>query len=168
MKSEWDSDVWEGPIRVAMGYPRGGWVQMAILATPRLKSVVVICSDVFNPFGGLKSFLKEISENDLPTSLTIEEEGPEKILTAYPSDIGEDCVEFIITDFDWRNLEDDRNSALLRCRIKRLDLVASFAQEITRWLEDGYDVNEFGGRYTDEPRPPEFDLRQLGFHDLCP
>jgi hypothetical protein len=57
-----------------------------------------------------------------------------------------------------------RSSALLKCRIPRLDLVAAFGLEVTRWLRSDYKVSEFGGRdeYGDGP---ECDLRQLWFDD---
>ena len=89
----------EGPIRVALGHPAAGWVRMAILCVTWQQSVVISCSDVYNPFGSLKWFVKQLAENELPASFMIEEEGPDTTLWAFASNLGDDQVEFFITDF---------------------------------------------------------------------
>ena len=152
----------EGAIRVALGHPSAGWVQMVILCVTWQQSVVISCSDVYNPFGSLKWFIKQLAANELPASFTIEEEGPDTTLWAFTSEHGDDLVEFYITDSDLMTLEQCRSSALLKCRLPRLDLASAFGMEVTQWLRTLYQVREFGGNYGigDEP---ECDLRQLWF-----
>ena len=154
----------EAPIRVALGHPANGWVQMAILCVTWQQSVVISCSDVYNPFGSLKWFLNQLIDNNLPASFTIEEEGPDTTLWAFPSDRGDDLVEFYVTDSDLMTLEQCRTKALLKCSIPRLDLVAAFGVEVTHWLRTLYKVSEFGGRSGNDDGP-ECDLRQLWFAD---
>jgi hypothetical protein len=53
-----------GSVRVALGHARAGWVQMAILCATWQQSVVISCSDVYNPFGSLKWFLNQLIDNN--------------------------------------------------------------------------------------------------------
>ena len=153
-----------GPIRVALGHPSAGWVQMAILCVTWQQSVVISCSDVYNPFGSLNWFIRQLLANELPVSITIEEEGPDTTLWAFASEQGDDLVEFYITDSDLMTVEQCRSKALLKCRTPRLDLASAFGMEVTQWLRTLYKVREFGGRYGTEDGP-ECDLRQLWFED---
>lgn len=154
----------ESPIRVALGHPPDGWVQMAILCVTWQQSVVISCSDVYNPFGRLKWFLKQLIDNTLPASFTIEEEGPDTTLWALPSDRGDDMVEFYITDSNLITLEECRTTAMLKCTTARRDLIAAFGIEVTMWLKTLYKVSEFGGR-EGTVDGPDCDLRQLWFDD---
>jgi len=151
-----------GLIRVALGHPAAGWVQMAILCTTWQQSVVISCSDVYNPFGSLKWFLKQLVDNDLPASFTIEEEGPDTTLWAFASEQGDDLVEFFVTDSDLMTHQQCRSSALLKCRLPRLDLVAAFGIEVIQWLKTLYKLREFGGR-DGNVDGPDCDLCQLWF-----
>jgi hypothetical protein len=134
-----------GKLRVALGYPNHGWVLMALLATPYNQSVVIHCSDVFEPFTGMVWWLTRIANADLPVELEIDEEGRFKHLIAQATDAA-DVIEFRVTDGE--------NQTLMRCRLDRTALLREFSRSLRAWLRDQYDRAKFR---------PGVDLRSLNF-----
>jgi hypothetical protein len=142
-------------VYVALGDTSSGWVQVVIMTTERFQHAVVFASDVYNPFPDLKKFLSQVQRNQLPAHVTINEERTEKTIVVRPVNERRGYVEFaVLASGDADSLDD----VLLKCQVKRSDLVASFDRGIARWLDDGYDANKFGGGYGDEPA---CDVRKL-------
>ncbi|MBF0517178.1 MAG: hypothetical protein HQK97_08685 [Nitrospirae bacterium] len=60
-----------------------GWIDFIVDIDN--KHLTINCSEVFSPFNMLVKWIVAIEEMNIPISITIDEEGSEKVLSAYPS-----------------------------------------------------------------------------------
>ena len=133
---------------VAFGYPRNGWVQMAVMADAS-NATTVLCSDVYPPFSALLAWLHCLVEGNLPAEFTIDEESGLVTLRAQASPLGQHAVEFTLVEHDGSaplGATDlgSKAETVLRCHTDRVALAAEFARRLQRWLNEDYDRNEFG------------------------
>lgn len=114
----WRLPFWNGRVTVAFSYAKSGWIQMALMATPFCKSVVVHCSDVFDPFPAMQMWLEKIARKELPADWEIDEEETMVLLRARAEPDG--CVDFQV----WSNLyaDDEENKRDNVSDLKHVDL----------------------------------------------
>lgn len=85
------------PISLSLEKCRAGWIPM--IFSSRTSWVKIDASDCFDPFQDMINWLCKIASHDLPASITIDEEGIEKILRAEKAN--DRYIKFSITDFDY-------------------------------------------------------------------
>jgi len=168
---EWTSPMWQDRVRIALGYPRNGWVLLAIMTAAFNQHVVIHCSDVFCPFQDIHSWLSKIHAEDLPAQVAIHEEGHWKTLLATRYELDEDAIEFYIFDSPLANVAEDRpDDPLLRCRTNRLQFVKDVAEELQRWIRDDSSPKDYGGRSFDDKdgdfEAHEYYLRRIDLGSL--
>jgi hypothetical protein len=159
--------MWDGELSVHFGYASDGWVLMSLLTTAYLGHEVVHCSDVYDPFWDLVDWLDKIAKNDLPASITIDEEGVTKDLIAseYSGRFSRfSDLEFRIVQNSWSpDTEQWEKSRRFLCRCKRVQLVHEFASRLKRWLRYDYDKSHWNRSIQeDDPTNRYGDLNNLG------
>jgi hypothetical protein len=85
------------PISLSLEKCRAGWIPMFF--SSRTSWVKINASDCFDPFQGIINWLCKIARNDLPASISIDEEGIKKTLHA--EEATEIYIKFSITDYDY-------------------------------------------------------------------
>ena len=147
MKIEWSDPMWEDRVRVALGHPRHGWVQLAFMTAAFNQGVIVRCSDVFCPFPAAEAWLRRIKGGQLPARLLIDEEGPSKLLLACPLEADPSRFSFYVSaDPYWSGDLTDDKDLLLKCKTDRLQFVRDFGSEVSRWLNEDWTPVLYGGR----------------------
>lgn len=151
MSIEWSSWMWEDRIRIALGYPRDGWVLLVFLTAAFNQHLIIHCSDVFCPFQKLSDWLRKIQSNELPAKISIDEEGQFKTLLALPSNTNPNIIEFYIsTNPSWDESKDEDTDVVFKCRTDRKQFVVDFATEVSRWIQEDWQPNLYGGRGYEE------------------
>lgn len=168
MSIPWESPMWHDRVAIAFSYPRDGWVLMAIMTAAFNQHVVIHCSDVFPPFNNLIEWLNKIADKNLPAEFEIDEEGISKKLIAKESHLDEDEIELVIEGKYWREgSTEGENRIFLHCRTERHQLVEEFAERLSTWLKNDYDLFGFGYRCKEDYDDGYgFDLRQLDIQSL--
>lgn len=171
MTTEWASWMWEDKVRVALGYPRDGWVLLAFLTAAFNQHFVIHCSDVFCPFPDIAAWLRQIKGNDLPAEVTIDEEGSLVSLHAMPFEARTDVFSFFISSGEsWDKMNINSKEVVFKCRPNRILFVNQFADEVVRWLREDLRPHLYGGRGHDagsiESAEESKYLHALGFDSL--
>ena len=162
-----ENSLWDGELSVHFSYASDGWVLMSLLTTSYLGHEVVHCSDVYDPFWDLVDWLDKIVKNDLPASMTIDEEGEikELIVSAYSGRFSKfSDIEFRIVQNSWNSdTEQLEKSRRFLCRCKRVQLVHEFASRLKTWLRNDYDKSHWNRSIQeDDPMNRYGDLNNLG------
>lgn len=137
----WHYCYWNGKISVAFGYAASGWILMAILTTAYNQSVVVQCSEVFDPFPDMQGWLERIAGKQLPADWEINEEGQIKLLRALSDENDQ-------LDFQVWSYPDDKNPNYppqleLRARIDRLQLLKEFCRRFNQYTKEDFDPSQW-------------------------
>ena len=169
MNEPWSSWMWSDRVRVTLGYPRNGWVLLALLTPAFNQALIVRCSDVFCPFPNLFDWLHQVRSVEFPAEVMIDEEGHFKILVARQSPFASDEMELycfadeVPAEGEWHK------KALFQCRTSRTDFIHEFAGECARWFEHDWQLLDYGGVDPDDCAegyvPGEY-LRTLNFAGL--
>ena len=136
-ETPWHYGIWEGKLSVALGYAGWGWILMAIMTTTYNQSVVVHCSDVFDPFPDMQMWLQQIARRELPADWEIDEEGW-KILLRVKADKG-DQLDFQVWSYPYPENPKYPPELKLRARIERIQLLSEFYRRFTRYVKEDFD-----------------------------
>jgi hypothetical protein len=130
----WESAEWKGTLEMTLTKPEAGWTLMELATNVFGQRFTIQCSGCFSPFEDMVEWLTKVNEGQLPASFEIDEEGTSQKLEALPTSDPE-VVEFRVTEVC--------GPEVMRCRLDRRQLVASFASGFDRWLREKYDHKEW-------------------------
>ena len=137
----WSYGIWEGKFIVCFSYTSYGWIQMAIMSTVLRQSVVIYCSDTFDPFPGMQEWLESIANNKFPAEWTINEEGWLRKIRVLRYD--DSLVDFQI----WEESDDNKEAyppkLILRLRCMRSHVLTEFYNRFTRYVKEDYDPSQW-------------------------
>jgi len=147
--------AWESKISICFGYPRSGWILLAILSNAFNSYHVIQISDVFNPFPDMVSWISNIALGK-SSILQIDEEGHYSYMTAR---IMDDTWFELIVEVDYQDVENELIDTEFPLRkilavVNRKAFVKEFYRRFTDFLN-----HEYQDDWAD------FDLRNL---DLSP
>ena len=133
----WHYGIWDGKLSVAFGYAEYGWILMAIMTTTFNRSVVVHCSEVFDPFPDMQRWLEQIAHKQLPADWEIDEEGKKTLLRV--KDDNDNQLDFQVWNYPYPEDPNYPPQLKLRARIERTQLLKEFYRRFTRYVREDFD-----------------------------
>jgi hypothetical protein len=128
---------WNGKIPIAFGYSSDGWILLSITCTACLQHLTIYLSDVFDPFPDMTKCMEDIAANNLPSEITINEEGKRKILRATP--LSSDCFILEILDAEWDETVTEEQQIFMYAKVERRQFVSEILHAWDDFLERKYD-----------------------------
>jgi hypothetical protein len=133
----WHYGIWDGKVTVAFGYAEYGWIPMAIMTTTFNRSMVVHCSEVFDPFPDMQRWLEQIAGKQLPADWEIDEEGKKTLLRVKADK--DDQLDFQIWRYSYPENPKYPPQFKLRARIERVQLLMEFYRRFTQYVREDFD-----------------------------
>lgn len=178
LSTPWSSWMWEVDITVCFSKPSHGWVRMMLMA--KSQHHVVECSNVFDPFWDMVTWLNAIAEDQFPASLLINEEGVVTRMTLQPfkADWLELWVDrpengFEVNFGKGAQVPDQTDRWLMLCRVNKYQLLNEFHRRLRDFLERDFAPQHWNTSYWhdymhDEERYIRYvDLRRLDLRPLA-
>ena len=155
-----ESSDWEGKVSIEFGYPNSGWILLSITCTAYLQHLIIYLSDVYDPFPDMAKWMEDVVENNLPSEITIDEEGECKMLRATPLSTG--CFILEILDAEWDETVTEEQQIFMYAKVEKRQFVSEFLHAWDDFLERKYDLESWPfGRDLQSLRG-KTDLRELG------
>lgn len=165
-----DSNSRLGHLEVRLSPPEDGWIMMDIHIGPSNPPLEIALSFYADPFDNLLAWLQAIAKNQLPATLSINEEGNFKHLSVRADPTAANNADEIELRIEDQNDCSEPTPPCVLCyplaRLSRLQLLTAFEQELSRWLQTDYQIRPWLMLYADAPLRPEYDLRNMDWAGL--
>jgi hypothetical protein len=135
-------DVPDAQISVRLEMDQHGWARLHL--TLDAATTTIDLSEVFDPFGELVAWSREVDEGDLPIQMEIDEEGQEAVLTALRTESPARLLLRVTRKY--------QDKVLLEGIVSRAVLASTFKAELRRFFVEEFD-------------PQHWDLRGDPDHD---
>jgi len=150
--ADWESRWHDSKLTLMLTPPSHGWIDMALMGTPRGDLTVIRFSYCFDYFHEILEWVQEVVAVNLPAEFEMNEEGPTVRFLALPVPRRPDWIELQITRSSVQEEDDETPGKLLfRCRLERRQLAHEFYRRWEQWIREDYDSDSWLNR---SPRDP--------------
>ncbi len=132
-----ETNDWTGKVTFSFGYPRHGWLQLAITCSAHVQGLIIELSGLFDPFKSFIHWLDQIVAGDLPARFHINEEGPGKVLRALPVD--EDEFLFQIAEWGWQESWGIEEPLFMYVQVSKKQFLSEFLKQWDDFMLHKYD-----------------------------
>lgn len=136
----------DAQVRVRLEMKDYGWARLHLSLDDA--TLTIHLSEVFDPFGDLLGWGREIDEGDLPVQIEIDEEGRESVLTALRTD---DPARVLL-----RVTRKYADQTLLEGIVARTALASALKSELRRFFESEFDPQHWDLQGDDLDRPCDY------------